>query len=106
MHPLLGLALSYLLGSIPSAYLAGKIFRGIDLRQHGSGNLGATNVYRVMGWKIAVLVMAVDVAKGALPVLIFARWTNHPGASHWTLAYGVAAILGHVFPIFLLGKGG
>jgi acyl phosphate:glycerol-3-phosphate acyltransferase len=106
MHPLLGLALSYLLGSIPSAYLAGKIFRGIDLRQHGSGNLGATNVYRVMGWKIAALVMVLDVAKGALPVLIFPRWTNHPGASYWALAYGVAAIVGHVLPIFLLGKGG
>src|SRR5919204_3532907 len=106
MHPFLGLALSYLLGSIPSAYLAGKIFRGIDLRQHGSGNLGATNVYRVMGWKIAALVMAVDGAKGALPALIFPRWTNHPGASYWALAYGVAAIVGHVFPIFLLGRGG
>jgi acyl phosphate:glycerol-3-phosphate acyltransferase len=106
MHPLLGLALSYLLGSIPSAYLAGKIFRGIDLRQHGSGNLGATNVYRVMGWKIAALVMAVDVAKGAVPVLVFSHWTDHPAATYWALGYGVAAIVGHVFPIFLLGKGG
>src|SRR5919199_7019972 len=106
MHPLVGLALSYLLGSIPSAYLAGKAFRGIDLRQHGSGNLGATNVYRVMGWRIAALVMAADVAKGAVPVLIFSRWTDHPAASYWALAYGVAAIVGHVFPIFLFGKGG
>src|ERR687885_2015192 len=106
MHPLLGLAFSYLLGSIPSAYLAGKIFRGIDLRQHGSGNLGATNVYRVMGWRIAALVMAADVAKGALPVLILPRWTDHPRPSYWALAYGVAAIVGHVRPIFLLGKGG
>jgi acyl phosphate:glycerol-3-phosphate acyltransferase len=106
MHTLLGLALSYLLGSIPSAYLAGKLFRGIDLRKHGSGNLGATNVYRVMGWRIAALVMAVDVTKGALPALVLPRWTNHSGASYWALAYGVAAILGHVFPIFLLWRGG
>jgi acyl phosphate:glycerol-3-phosphate acyltransferase len=106
MHPLVGLAISYLFGSIPSAYLAGKIFRGIDLREHGSGNLGATNVYRVMGWKIAALVMAVDVAKGALPASILPRWTSYAYASYWALAYGVAAIVGHVRPIFLLGKGG
>src|SRR5919204_3204657 len=106
MHPFLGLALSYLLGSIPSAYLAGKVFRGIDLRQHGSGNLGATNVFRVMGWKIAALVVAIDVAKGALPVLLFPRWTDRPVASHWAIAYGVAAIIGHVRPVFLLWKGG
>src|ERR687884_705322 len=106
MHPLVGLTISYVLGSIPSAYLAGKIFRGIDLREHGSGNLGATNVYRAMGWKIAALVMAVDVAKGALPVLVLPNWTSHPDASYWALAYGVAAIVGNVRPIFLLGKGG
>lgn len=106
MPPVLGLALSYLLGSIPTAYLAGRLFRGIDLRQHGSGNLGATNVFRVMGWKIAALVVAIDVAKGALPVLLFPRWTDRPVASHWAIAYGLAAIIGHVRPVFLLWKGG
>ena len=70
MRPLAGLVIAYLAGSIPFAYLAGKLFKGIDLREHGSGNLGATNVFRVMGWKIATLVMVLDMAKGALPVLL------------------------------------
>ena len=70
MLPLAGLLIAYLAGSIPFAYLAGKLFRGIDLREHGSGNLGATNVFRVLGWKIASVVMLLDMAKGALPVLL------------------------------------
>lgn len=106
MSPLVGLLLSYLLGSIPSAYLAGKWTRRIDLRHHGSGNLGATNVYRVLGVKVAVAVFFVDVAKGVLPVLLFPAWTDAPMVNHWPYAYGVAAILGHVRPIFLLWKGG
>lgn len=106
MPPLLGLVISYLLGSIPSAYLAGKACRGIDLRQHGSGNLGATNVYRVMGGKIAALVFAFDIAKGALPVLLLPRWTTTPYASHWAIAYGAAAILGHVRSVYFLWRAG
>lgn len=106
MNPLLGVVLAYVLGSFPSAYLAGKAFRGIDLRQHGSGNLGATNVYRVLGWRIALLVFSVDVAKGVIPVLLFPRWLHIPFASHWAIAFGLAAILGHLRPIFLLWKGG
>ena len=65
MSPYLGLVLAYLAGSIPAAYIAGKLTKGIDLRQHGSGNLGATNVYRVLGAKIAVAVLLFDAAKGA-----------------------------------------
>ena len=61
---------SYLLGSIPAAYIAGKS-KGIDLRKHGSGNLGATNVIRVLGTKVGLLVFAFDMAKGAAPVLLF-----------------------------------
>jgi glycerol-3-phosphate acyltransferase PlsY len=106
MHPAVGIAVAYILGSIPAAYIAGKVTRGIDLRQHGSGNLGATNAYRVLGARIASVVMAFDAAKGAVPVLLFPRWmeTSHPDL--WAIAYGVAAILGHVRPIFLLWKGG
>ncbi|HEX5438203.1 MAG TPA: glycerol-3-phosphate 1-O-acyltransferase PlsY [Gemmatimonadaceae bacterium] len=106
MSPFVLLALAYLLGSIPSAYLAGKAFRGIDLRQHGSGNLGATNVYRVLGWRIALLVFVVDVAKGAVPVLVFPRWVPATSAAHWAIAFGIAAIIGHVRPVFLLWKRG
>ena len=106
MRPLAGLLIAYLAGSIPFAYLAGKLFKGIDLREHGSGNLGATNVFRVMGWKIASLVMVLDMAKGALPVLLLppAFAPSHPEL--WAIAFGVAAIVGHVRSVFLLWKGG
>jgi len=106
MSPLAGLLLSYLLGSIPSAYIAGKLTKGIDLREHGSGNLGATNVYRVLGAKVAAVVFLADLLKGAVPVLLFPGWTVASHVDHWRFAYGLAAILGHVRPIFLLGKGG
>src|SRR5438128_4797558 len=92
---------------MPSAYIAGKA-RGIDLRKHGSGNLGATNVIRVLGAKIGLVVFAVDVAKGALPVLYLPRYTSSPWPAVWVgIACGVAAILGHTRPAFLLfHKGG
>jgi glycerol-3-phosphate acyltransferase PlsY len=109
MHPALAVALAYVAGSFPSAYLAGKA-RGVDLRKHGSGNLGATNVIRVLGAKIGLVVFAVDVAKGALPVLFLPRYTVSPWPAVWIgIACGIAAIIGHTRPIFLLfsrgGKG-
>jgi glycerol-3-phosphate acyltransferase PlsY len=112
MHPLVGVLGAYLLGSIPSAYIAGRALKGIDLRQHGSGNLGATNVYRVLGAGAAIAVLLFDAAKGALPVWLFPRMLLTPGSalSHvglaWAIAYGLSAIAGHVRPIFLRGKGG
>ena len=107
MHPALGLAVSYVLGSIPAAYIAGRVTRGIDLRQHGSGNLGATNVYRTLGAKVAAVVLLVDALKGALPVLLLPQWTQSSiDPVRLAIAYGVAAIIGHVRPIFLLWKGG
>src|SRR3954471_20096071 len=109
MHPALAVALAYVAGSFPSAYLAGKA-RGVDLRKHGSGNLGATNVMRVLGAKLGLVVFAVDVAKGALPVLLLPRYTVTPWPPVWiAIACGVAAIIGHTRPVFLLfsrgGKG-
>jgi glycerol-3-phosphate acyltransferase PlsY len=101
-----GLAIAYLVGSIPAAYLAGRAVRGIDLREHGSGNLGATNVMRVMGAKIGAIVLAFDAAKGALPVLLLPSLLGVETSAWWAIGYGVAAILGHVRPIFLLGRGG
>jgi glycerol-3-phosphate acyltransferase PlsY len=106
MPPVVGVVLAYLIGSIPSAYLAGRLARGIDLRQHGSGNLGATNVLRVLGWRVALPVFVVDLLKGALPVLFLPRLAATPRPELWAIAYGVAAIVGHVRPIFLLWKGG
>jgi glycerol-3-phosphate acyltransferase PlsY len=105
MSPIVGVVLSYLAGSIPSAYLAGKL-RGVDLRQHGSGNLGATNVVRVLGAKIGAVVFLADLLKGFLPVYFLPRYTETLRPELWALVYGVAAIAGHVKPIFLLGKGG
>ena len=111
MTPYLGIVLAYVVGSIPAAYIAGKVTRGIDLRQHGSGNLGATNVYRVLGAKTAIVVLLFDAAKGAVPALWFPRLFGIDRAgSHavtlWAIAFGIAAIIGHVRPVFLLWKGG
>mgnify|MGYP003460369759 FL=1 len=98
------LAASYFLGAIPTSYLVGRVFKGIDLRQHGSKNLGATNVYRLMGWRYAIPVGIFDVAKGAVPVLILG-----PAASAlpwFPLVCGVLAVVGHVFSVFVGFKGG
>lgn len=108
MHPLVAVVLSYVSGSIPSAYLAGK-WSGVDLRAHGSGNLGATNVLRVLGMRIGLVVFAVDIAKGAIPVRLLPPVTDTTGVTQiWiAVACGIAAILGHVRPVFLgFGKGG
>jgi glycerol-3-phosphate acyltransferase PlsY len=95
---------SYLLGAIPTSHLVSRAFARIDLRQHGSGNLGATNLYRVLGWKYAIPVAVFDIAKGTIPVLFFA--TQVSSSELFALACGVAAILGHVFSIFVQFKGG
>jgi len=91
---------SYLLGATPTSYIAGKLGRGIDLREHGSKNLGATNVYRILGWKYAIPVALFDIAKGAVPVLVF----SHPA---WlAVAVGAAAVVGHMFSPYVRFKGG
>jgi glycerol-3-phosphate acyltransferase PlsY len=95
---------AYLVGAIPTSYLAGKLGRGIDLREHGSKNLGATNVYRVLGWKYAIPVGLFDMAKGAAPVALFERWS--PGGAWVPVAMGAAAVAGHVFSPFVRFRGG
>jgi glycerol-3-phosphate acyltransferase PlsY len=107
VRPLLALALAYLSGSLPFAYAAGAI-RGVDLRKQGSGNLGATNVFRVLGWKIGLAVFLLDALKGALPVLLLPpRIEGVTNPMLWAIACGVAAIAGHVRPVFLkFRKGG
>lgn len=98
------LVLAYVSGSVPTSFLIGKIFHGIDLREHGSGNLGATNAFRVLGIKSALPVVFVDVAKGFLPVWLF---TDLAGVGFgWTLAFGGAAILGHMFSAWVGFRGG
>lgn len=100
----LWLLASYFVGAIPTSHLLSRFLAGIDLRQHGSGNLGATNLYRVLGWKYAIPAAAVDIAKGAIPVLVFAPQVS--GSQLFALGCGVAAILGHVFSVFVGFKGG
>lgn len=96
---------SYLVGAFPTSYVTGRLVRGIDLRQHGSGNLGATNVFRVLGWKAAVPVMLVDIFKGFAPTFFFPRLDGSP-RWEWALAFGAAAILGHVYSVYVRFKGG
>ena len=100
----LWLVVSYLMGAIPTSYLLSRFFAGIDLRQHGSGNLGATNLYRVLGWKYAIPAALVDIAKGFVPVVLFAP--RESSSQVFALACGVAAIIGHVFSVFVRFKGG
>lgn len=95
---------SYLLGAIPTSYLAGRVFRGIDLREHGSRNLGATNLYRVLGWRFAIPVALFDIAKGAVPVLVFAPRVSP--SDLFALVCGIIAVAGHAFSVFVRFRGG
>ena len=95
---------SYLVGAIPTSYLTVRLLRGQDLRTLGSGNLGATNLYRVLGWKYAVPVGLFDLLKGAVPVLWFAPLAG--GGDRTALLLGMAAVVGHVFSVFAGFRGG
>ncbi len=94
----------YLCGSIPFGVLITLAFAKKDVRQSGSGNIGATNVARVAGKKLGVLVLLLDALKGSLPVLAAMHW--FPGAYTVHAGVGFAAFLGHVFPVWLKFKGG
>jgi glycerol-3-phosphate acyltransferase PlsY len=98
------LVASYLMGAIPTSYLAARWFRGIDLRQHGSGNLGATNVYRTLGAKFAIPVGLFDMAKGAVPVLVLAPLAST--STYFAILCGILAVVGHVFSVFVRFRGG
>ena len=102
MNPFLLVILAYLVGATPTGLWVGKRLYGVDLRTVGSGNLGATNTFRVLGWKAAVPVMLVDVLKGWLPTWLFPSLDYESSAWGWALAYGAAAILGHVYSVWVL----
>ena len=104
MREVLAVLASYLLGAIPTSYLVGRVFRGIDLREHGSRNLGATNLYRTLGWKFAVPVALFDIAKGAVPVMLIAPLVS--SSRLFALACGAAAVVGHVLSVFVRFRGG
>jgi glycerol-3-phosphate acyltransferase PlsY len=102
----LGAGLGYVAGSFPSAYLAGRLMRGVDLRTVGSGNLGATNVLREVGIPAAVAVLLIDAAKGWAPVALLPDPLGASTSSWLPIAIGAGAVLGHTQPLFLLWKGG
>lgn len=93
---------AYVVGATPFGYLAGKV-KGIDIRQHGSGNIGATNVLRVLGKPVGITVLVLDMLKGLLPVLL-SQWVTDSSAIH--IATAIAAILGHNYTFWLGFKGG
>lgn len=93
--------LAYLFGSIPFGKLVGK-FYGIDIQKHGSGNIGFANVVRVLGWRAGLIVLIGDISKGLLPVIFAKPHLN----SYEILAVALAAVLGHIFPIWLRFRGG
>ncbi len=100
--------IAYLIGGIPTSVIAGKI-KGIDIRKHGSGNAGATNALRVLGTKIGVSVMLLDAFKGVIAILA-GRWLIQSfgieSSQIYDITFGVTAIIGHVFSIYLKFKGG
>ena len=98
------LAASYLLGAIPTSYLTVRLVKGQDLRRLGSGNLGATNLFRQLGWAFAIPVGLFDLAKGAIPVMVFGPRAG--GGQVVPLLLGAAAVVGHVFSVFVKFKGG
>jgi len=102
--------LAYLLGSLPTAVWIGKLLRGVDVREHGSGNAGATNAMRVLGPKIAIIVLIIDAMKGVAAVSLASFLPRESFIPEWFIIFqmflGAMAILGHVFPVFAGFKGG
>jgi len=102
--------ISYLIGSVPTGYLFGKLLRGIDIRNFGSGNIGATNAWRVLGKKTGTLVLLIDLLKGALPVVLVADFFLSRGVDispeAFRLILALSCISGHNWTVFLKFKGG
>ena len=107
----IGAVLAYLLGSLPSAVWLGQAYYGIDVRDFGSGNAGATNTFRVLGRKAGILVMALDIFKGLTAVTLATVWMQLGFVAEsqiilFKLVFGISAVLGHIFPIYVGFKGG
>ena len=103
LNTIIAVVIGYLLGSIPFAYIAGRLKKGVDVRQVGGGNVGALNVMREVGVAAGFAVLAADVAKGLVAVFV-ARWLGLPLI--WVLVVGFAAVAGHNWPVFLRFRGG
>jgi glycerol-3-phosphate acyltransferase PlsY len=109
-YVVIAFVLAYLLGSIPTAVWVGKTFHGLDVREHGSGNAGATNVIRVLGWKTGIPVMIVDIGKGwlaaYLPVLLHLAEPGSAQLINIQILTGLISIIGHVYPVLAGFRGG
>ncbi len=107
---ILGLVLAYLIGSIPSAVWVGRKFYGIDVREYGSGNAGATNTFRVLGKKPGIAVLIMDVLKGFLSVklayIVGDYSSDSPEFIDFELALAVCGLMGHIFPVYVGFRGG
>jgi len=106
-----GVVLAYLLGSLPSAVWLGQAYHGIDVRDFGSGNAGATNTFRVLGKKAGILVMALDIFKGLTAVTLATVWMQLGFIAEtqivlFKLVFGISAVIGHIFPVYIGFKGG
>jgi glycerol-3-phosphate acyltransferase PlsY len=110
MEIVIFLLCSFLCGSIPFGLIISQIFYKTDIREHGSKNIGSTNVYRILGWKAGLSVQLLDIVKGFLPVYLLSFFTSEPLLLESTigtrLAIGVMAVLGHIFSPFVKFKGG
>jgi acyl phosphate:glycerol-3-phosphate acyltransferase len=112
MKELLLIIVAYLIGSIPTALIISKRFFGIDIRDYGSGNMGATNTFRVLGSKYGTIVMALDILKGVLAVGLFNFLPYYIGTenelqrTNFMIGLGLSAVVGHIFPIWANFKGG
>ncbi|HUV75210.1 MAG TPA: glycerol-3-phosphate acyltransferase [Dehalococcoidales bacterium] len=103
INAIIAIVVGYLLGSIPFAYIAGRLKKGVDIRQVGGGNLGTLNTLREIGLLPGLAVLIADIAKGSLTVLI-AQWLDL--SLIWIFVAGFACVVGHVWPVFLKFKGG
>ena len=107
---LIAVAAAYLIGSVPTAVWIGKAFHGIDVREHGSGNAGATNTIRVLGWKTGIPVLLIDLAKGWLAAMLPVFFKLAPPESalltDLQILTGLVAIVGHIFPLYAGFRGG
>ncbi len=97
---------AYLVGSTPTSLWVGRAFHGVDLRREGSGNLGATNAFRILGWRSALPVVVVDILKGWAPVALFPLLIGGVPNDGWLIAIGAAAVAGHVFSFWVGFRGG
>ena len=110
VYALIAMVLSYLCGSIPTSVWWGKAFYGVDVREHGSKNAGATNTFRVLGVKAGVPVLLIDMLKGFAPVRVLAWWSGlEDGSADFTwlrVGMALAAVIGHLYPVFAGFRGG